>query len=320
MERAALVPHPRWRRFVSRATQPRVLVAIGAVALLLGVGAIFASQQLLSDDEGPRGPHVGAIDPAEVKVAVLNGTAINGLGGLVSSDLDSSGYDVIATTSTVPGYRRTVGPLRRRPEARRAEGRRRPRGEEGRAPRPRYARARRRRRRGGDRGRGQGLGPWRTGARHAPSDRARHGAVLRPPGRRRWRRRCSWSGRGRRTWCSRSPSRRPTARRPLRTGGDPPRTVEITFFVRESDSHALVGIVDSRGGPRPHPRRRRRARREDEPVTYTWDGRTDAGATRPAGPLPAAGRAAERGPGDGLAAADHARRRLPEPDDPERTG
>jgi LytR cell envelope-related transcriptional attenuator len=108
MERAALVPHPRWRRFVGRITQPRILVAIGAVALLLGAGAIYASQQLLSDDEGPRGPHIGAINPKDVKVAVFNGTAINGLAGLVSSDLDSSGYDVVATTSTTPGYTRTV--------------------------------------------------------------------------------------------------------------------------------------------------------------------------------------------------------------------
>jgi hypothetical protein len=108
MERAALVPHPRWRRFVGRVTQPRVLIAIGAVALLLGAGAIYASQQLLSDDEGPRGPHVGAVNPKDVKVAVFNGTSINGLAGLVSSDLDSSGYDVVATTSTTPGYGRTV--------------------------------------------------------------------------------------------------------------------------------------------------------------------------------------------------------------------
>ena len=56
MERAALAPHPRWRRFVESATQPRVLVAIGVVALLLGAGAIFASQQLLSDDAGPQRP------------------------------------------------------------------------------------------------------------------------------------------------------------------------------------------------------------------------------------------------------------------------
>ena len=108
MERAALVPHPRWRRFVARVTQPRVMVAIGAVALLLGGGAIYASQQLLSNDEGTAGPHVGKVVPGQVKVAVLNGTAINGLAGLVSSDLDSSGYNVIATTSTTPGHSHTV--------------------------------------------------------------------------------------------------------------------------------------------------------------------------------------------------------------------
>ena len=64
MERAALVPHPRWRRFVARVTQPRVMVAIGAVALLLGGGAIYASQQLLSNDEGTAGPHVARSSPA----------------------------------------------------------------------------------------------------------------------------------------------------------------------------------------------------------------------------------------------------------------
>ena len=108
MERAALVPHPHWRRFVSRVTQPRVLVAIGAVALLLGAGAIYASQRLLSNDDGTSETHVAKIDPAHVKVAVFNGTAINGLAGLVSSDLDSSGYNVVATTSTTPGHGHTL--------------------------------------------------------------------------------------------------------------------------------------------------------------------------------------------------------------------
>ncbi len=68
----------------------------------------------------------------------------------------------------------------------------------------------------------------------------------------------------------------------LRTGGEPPRSVEITFFVRESDPHALVGIVDSEenlvrtldGDV---------ALDEDDPVTYTWDGRTDAGGFVPSG-------------------------------------
>jgi hypothetical protein len=107
MERAALAPHPRWRRFVDRAGQPRVLIAIGVGALLLGAGAIFASQQLLSDDPGPRGPHIGRINPAEVKVAVLNGTSINGLAGKVASDVEASGYKVGAITNTAPGVQRT---------------------------------------------------------------------------------------------------------------------------------------------------------------------------------------------------------------------
>jgi hypothetical protein len=107
MERAALQPHPRWRRFVSRASQPRVLVAIGIVALLLGAAAIVITQDLLSSDEGPRGPHVGAINPADVEVAVLNGTSINGLGGKVASDLEAGGYTLGAITNTSPGARKT---------------------------------------------------------------------------------------------------------------------------------------------------------------------------------------------------------------------
>ena len=107
MERAALQPHPRWRRFVNRATQPRVLVAIGVVALLLGAAAIVISQDLLDTDEGPRGPRVGAIDPADVEVAVLNGTSINGLAGKVASDLEAGGYRVGAITNTAPGVEKT---------------------------------------------------------------------------------------------------------------------------------------------------------------------------------------------------------------------
>lgn len=59
-------------------------------------------------------------------------------------------------------------------------------------------------------------------------------------------------------------------------GGPPPHQVELTFFVREADDHALIAIVDSQEdivrtldadvalGKR-------------DPVTYIWDGRTDAG-------------------------------------------
>ena len=64
--------------------------------------------------------------------------------------------------------------------------------------------------------------------------------------------------------------------------GPPPNEVSITFFVRESDSEALVGIVDS------HEDLIRTldgdvALAERRPATYVWDGRTDDGQTAPPG-------------------------------------
>jgi LytR cell envelope-related transcriptional attenuator len=107
MERAALEPHPRWRRFVGRATQPRVLVAIGVAALLLGGGAIYASEELLSNDDSGTPAHAGSIDPAEITVAILNGTSVNGLAGKVGSDVASSGFKLGAVTNTTPGFAKT---------------------------------------------------------------------------------------------------------------------------------------------------------------------------------------------------------------------
>lgn len=108
MERAALAPHPRWRRFAARATQPRALVAIGAAALLLGAGAIFVSEELLSGgDEGGPSPSQ-SFTRAEITVAVLNGTSINGLADTVGSDLKDRGYELGALTTTSPGVTKTV--------------------------------------------------------------------------------------------------------------------------------------------------------------------------------------------------------------------
>lgn len=109
MERAALQPHPHWRRFVTTVTRPRVLVAIGVGALVLGVGAIFVSERLLEDGGGTdKAPEAARVKPSEVTVAVLNGTSVNGLAGLVSSDIESFDYAPGVVTSTTPGFERTV--------------------------------------------------------------------------------------------------------------------------------------------------------------------------------------------------------------------
>jgi hypothetical protein len=83
-------------------------VIVGLAALVLGAAAIVVSQQLLSDDEGPAGPHIGRVNPADVTVAVLNGTSVNGLAGKVGSDIEASGYVLGAVTNTTPDYKKTV--------------------------------------------------------------------------------------------------------------------------------------------------------------------------------------------------------------------
>jgi hypothetical protein len=103
MERAALVAHPRWRRFVSRVTTAPVLITIGVVALVVGAGAIFLSEELLKGGDEAGRPHPGAVVRSDVTVAVLNGTSIGGLAGLVGSDVEASGYELGATTNTTPG-------------------------------------------------------------------------------------------------------------------------------------------------------------------------------------------------------------------------
>lgn len=108
MERAALEPHPRWRRFAGRATRPRVLVMIAAVALLLGAGAILVSEELLKGGEERRGAQAQSLARPEITVAVLNGTSISGLADDVGSDLKARGYRLGALTTTTPGVTKTV--------------------------------------------------------------------------------------------------------------------------------------------------------------------------------------------------------------------
>lgn len=105
MERAALQPHPRWRRFVSRATQPRWLAVIGAVALAIAVAGIVGSEKLLEgDDEGPRAP----VDPGGIEVAVLNATTASGLAGEISTDIERSGFLPGDVTNFEGEFERTI--------------------------------------------------------------------------------------------------------------------------------------------------------------------------------------------------------------------
>jgi hypothetical protein len=108
-ERAALQPHPRWRRLVGRVSQPRVLGLVGLLAVVLGLAAIFGSERLLREGrESGGGPKAGAIAPAGVTVAVLNGTTVPGLAGKVGDDVQVNGFKLGTLSNSRTRFDQTV--------------------------------------------------------------------------------------------------------------------------------------------------------------------------------------------------------------------
>jgi LytR cell envelope-related transcriptional attenuator len=108
-EREALLPHPRWRRFAARVSQPSVLAAIAAGAVILGVVGIFGSERLLNDNTGPeRSRKPGAIVPHDVSVAVLNGTSVPGLGAKVADDVTANNFTLGNVSNSRKEYDQTV--------------------------------------------------------------------------------------------------------------------------------------------------------------------------------------------------------------------
>jgi len=108
-ERAALQPHPHWRRLAGQVGQPRVLSAVAALAVLLGLVAIFGSEELLKGGgESNQGPKPGAIVPSDVDVAVLNGTSVPGLAAKVGDDVRVNGFRLGVVTNSHDQFDQTV--------------------------------------------------------------------------------------------------------------------------------------------------------------------------------------------------------------------
>jgi hypothetical protein len=108
MEREALEPHPRWRHFAARATQPRVLGIVALAAAVLGIAVVFGSERLLEPGDGDGAPRPGAVVPEEVEVAVLNGTPVAGLAGKVADDVQANGFELGNVTNSGRPYDQTV--------------------------------------------------------------------------------------------------------------------------------------------------------------------------------------------------------------------
>jgi hypothetical protein len=108
-EREALLPHPRWRRFTARVSQPRVLGLIALGSVILGLVGIFGSERLLNNNAGPETTtKAGAVVPQDVTVAVLNGTSVPSLGAKVADTVRVSGFNVGDVGTSRKEYDQTV--------------------------------------------------------------------------------------------------------------------------------------------------------------------------------------------------------------------
>jgi hypothetical protein len=119
-QQTAIIPPPRRPWYQRLLASPRYLVLVIAGILIVGGAAAFGVTQLSSDDdpgttaggnatqeigggggggdEGDEGDGGGnsrpAVNPGNVKVAVLNGTTVPGLAGQVGEEVEAKGFQV----------------------------------------------------------------------------------------------------------------------------------------------------------------------------------------------------------------------------------
>jgi hypothetical protein len=93
-----------------RLGEPRYLIAIFAVALLVGGGVAYAALHGFGGDEGGKGrKHAsGKIKRSEIEVTVLNGTAVPGLAQLYGDRVERKGFQLGAVTNSPASFEASV--------------------------------------------------------------------------------------------------------------------------------------------------------------------------------------------------------------------
>ena len=110
MEREALAPHPRWRRFARAAMAPRTLAVVGLLAVVIGIAALVASGKIFGggNESSRRGAQTAAPAPASVNVAVLNGTADTSLGQRIGAEIKQRGFELGSLADSETQFQQTV--------------------------------------------------------------------------------------------------------------------------------------------------------------------------------------------------------------------
>jgi LytR cell envelope-related transcriptional attenuator len=96
--------------FGSRLGEPRYLVAIFAVLVLVGGGIAYAVLAGSDDEAGGRpGKQASrAVKPSEIEVTVLNGTAVDGLAGTYGDMVERKGFQLGAVTNSRSSFSESI--------------------------------------------------------------------------------------------------------------------------------------------------------------------------------------------------------------------
>jgi hypothetical protein len=109
--------------FGSRQSEPKYLIAIFVVVLLVAGGAIYVATQGSdnADGKGAHGKAAKALKPSEIEVTVLNGTAVPGLAATYGDKVERKGFQLGAVTNSATSFTNSVVMFERghAPEARR---------------------------------------------------------------------------------------------------------------------------------------------------------------------------------------------------------
>jgi hypothetical protein len=107
--------------FGERVAEPRYLVAMFVVVLLIAGGAIYLVTTDSGESGGGHGRRAAAkVQPSEVEVAVLNGTAVSGLAATYGEKVERKGFELGEITNSDPSFSESVVMFKRghKPEAR----------------------------------------------------------------------------------------------------------------------------------------------------------------------------------------------------------
>jgi LytR cell envelope-related transcriptional attenuator len=94
----------------SQLAEPGFLVVIFLVVLLLAGGVTYAALGGFGgdDDGGKRGKTSAALRPSQIEVAVLNGTAVEGLAGSYGDMVERKGYELGVVTNSNSSFEESV--------------------------------------------------------------------------------------------------------------------------------------------------------------------------------------------------------------------